>query len=240
MATVEPKAVHGMLVVGEESPYLSHLPMFMFPHDVQALLEVTFDNATHDAHQIYLEDRRTTGTDVYTLSPERFRLSDLAGAGGQPGLTSFTGTLFRGHFERDGTEIVDPVTVTVRRLVHFRRFDHHAERPPTLTYVAFGKGSELFLAHVINLAPDFDQAIAVRQFRIVSGVPLTDQLLATGPRLEIVGRDDLAGDRLREGEQVAARFLDSGSNGVDLRFTMGREFYVEEGELAAVHSVHAH
>ncbi|MFF5846406.1 hypothetical protein ACIP25_07210 [Streptomyces massasporeus] len=240
MATVEPKAVHGMLVLGEEIPYLSHLPMFMSPHDVQALLEVTFDNETHDAHQVYAEDRRTTGTDVYTLSPERFRLSDLAGVGGQPGLTSFTGTLFRGHFERGGTEIVDPVTVTVRRLVHFRRFDHHAERPAALTYVAFGKGRELFLAHLINLPPDFDQAISVRQFRTVSGGPLTDELLATGPQLKIVGREDRAGDRLREGEQVAASFLGGGSGGVDLRLSMGREFYEEEGELAAGHAVHAH
>ena len=48
------------------------------------------------------------------------------------------------------------------------------------------------------------------------------------------------GIALREGEQVAASILGGGSGGVDLRLSMGREFYEEEGELAAGHAVHAH
>jgi len=44
----DPPATHNMLIVGEETVYLSHLPMFqekgepVMPHRYQAILEVTF------------------------------------------------------------------------------------------------------------------------------------------------------------------------------------------------------
>jgi hypothetical protein len=221
-----------MLVVGEETVYLSHLPMFMPPHHFQVLLEVILKSEAGDARQIYADDRRRTETDIYTLNPEAFRISDLVAASGRPKLTSFTGTLFRGHFERGGTELLDPVTVEVQNVVHFRQFDHHASRPAALTYLAFGKGSELFLSHLITAPPDFDHLIAVEQVRSVSGAALTDDILRKGPRLAIAGRVDRPEDRLQESDQVAASFLDDGSDGVALRFVMGREFYVEEEELA--------
>jgi hypothetical protein len=34
--------IHGMLIVGEEAIYVSHLPMWMRPHNFQVILEVTF------------------------------------------------------------------------------------------------------------------------------------------------------------------------------------------------------
>ncbi|MEU6867514.1 hypothetical protein ABZ924_30465 [Streptomyces sp. NPDC046876] len=234
---VEPKAGHGMAVMGEETVYLSHLPMFAMPvHAFQVLLEVTLDNEAGNAHKVYVEDRRQTGTDLYTLDPEPFRISDLVTPAGQPALTSFDGTLYRGHFERGGTAIVDPVRVDVRRVVHFRHLDEQDPRPPVLTYLAFGKGGELFLAHRIVTPPDFDQHLQVGNVRSVSGVSLTDELLAKGPRLAILGRDDTPADRLAESQQVAAKLLDGGAgapDAVDLRFTAKREFYFEEGELAS-------
>ncbi|MEW2051686.1 hypothetical protein [Streptomyces sp. NPDC005476] len=233
MTAAEPMATHGMLVVGEEVAYLSHLAMFMSPHDFQVLLAVTFTSDTGDAQKTYRDDRRVTGTDIYTLRPERFRLSDLMGAGGQSVRRSFTGTLFRGHFERGGTEIIDPVTVEVKNIIHFRQFEHHASRPADLTYIMFGSSRELYLAHFITTPPDFDQIISVKQVRSVSGAPLTDEVLRKGPGVAIPGTADAPGNRLQEGRQVAAAWLDDSSPGVDLRFVMGHEFYLETGDLAA-------
>jgi len=34
-------AIHGMLLVGEDTPYLSHLPKFASPHYYQAIFEVS-------------------------------------------------------------------------------------------------------------------------------------------------------------------------------------------------------
>ncbi|MER6408063.1 hypothetical protein ABT269_32160 [Streptomyces viridosporus] len=239
MPDLEPKATHGMVVVGEETVYLSHMPMFMAPHAFQYLLEVTLQSAAGDARQLYVDDRRTTGTAVYTLAPEPFRISDLIAPEGQrPKLTSFTGTLFRGHFERGGVEILDQVTVAVQDIVHFHPFHHHASRPAALNYLAFGKGKELFLAHRITKAPDFDHHIAVRPVPGATGTVLTDDLLREGPRLEITGRADRPEDRLRESDQVTVRFLEGGPADVDLQLTVGREIYEEEGDLAT--EIHTH
>ena len=44
------------------------------------------------------------------------------------------------------------VNVTVTRVVHFRKFDPAATKPAQLEYLLFGKGTELFLAHLDHLA----------------------------------------------------------------------------------------
>jgi hypothetical protein len=50
---------HGMLLVGEKTIYLSHLPMFTDPtHSFQVILEVTLARDGEDPHAAYLSDRR--------------------------------------------------------------------------------------------------------------------------------------------------------------------------------------
>ena len=62
--------LHGMLIVGEETIYVSHLPMWMQPHNFQVILEVTF--AGPDQPQArYVADRKATGTRLYTLNPRQ-------------------------------------------------------------------------------------------------------------------------------------------------------------------------
>ena len=72
-------ATHNMLMIGEETVYLSHLPMFQepgeppMPHRYQAILEVTFPS-----QESYAKDRRAhRSTSIYTLNPEEFVLPDL-------------------------------------------------------------------------------------------------------------------------------------------------------------------
>ena len=76
-APTDRPGVHGMLMVGEETIYLSHLPMFMSPHNYQAILEVTLTSKGSDPQAIYANDRRTTGEKIYTFMPERFVLTEL-------------------------------------------------------------------------------------------------------------------------------------------------------------------
>src|SRR5215216_3684343 len=92
--------VHGMLVLGGQrtdaafrSPvYVSHLPMFMAPHDFQVIVRVTGDAALR-----YGDFVAHFGTSViYTFEPEPFSIDELDPSGGGPARTSFGGTLFRG------------------------------------------------------------------------------------------------------------------------------------------------
>ena len=148
-------AVHGMLLVGEETPFLlSHLPISGAPHDFQVILEVRFAKTGSNPQADYFADRKRTGTKVYTIEPTRFVLPQLAAA--EP-LRSFKASLYRGHFERfpsqaakGAARIAQDVEVTVTNVVTFQRFAPGATKAAQLEYQVFGKGRERFLAHVIT------------------------------------------------------------------------------------------
>jgi hypothetical protein len=227
-----PIDVHGMLVVGVETVYLSHLPMFNHPnHDIQAILEVTFTNEGDDPQTAYTDDRKETQTRVYTLEPKEFFLPDLVSTDpDHPPRRSFRGTIYRGHFEKDGHPITDAV-VNVLNVVHFRKFDPDAQGLSQLRYLLFGKGSELFLAHRITKPPDFDQVLPVQ----VTGHEFTEEELRRGVPVAVPGRANSLSERLRQGDQVAAEAqLTGGENPetVEIRVEAGTEFYFEEGELS--------
>src|SRR4030095_4450266 len=90
---------HGMLVFGENVLYMSHLPMFMRPHNFQVLLEVDFDE---DVRRLLVDDREATGGGMYTWDPREFTIAELRPAGHGPASEPWVGNLVRGHFERGG------------------------------------------------------------------------------------------------------------------------------------------
>jgi hypothetical protein len=238
----EPKATHNMLVIGERAVYLSHLPMFqdpkdlkkdpaeIMPHRFQAIFEVTFDQ-----QEKYVKDRHAAGAPkFYTLGPkEKFVLSDLTKAGpdAQPS-RSFTAEAFRGHLEKQLPDskgaILDDLKVRVTRVVHFREFDPKATRPAHLEYLLFGKGGELFLAHLIVAPPDFDQLLAVK----ITGREFTDEELAKGVVVAFAGTANTPAGRL-QAKQKASGELTSGStpSAAKLQIEVSGELFFEEGEL---------
>ncbi len=239
----DPPDTHNMLVVGQQTVFLSHLPMFegvtadkaafTSPHRFQVILEATFTRAGRDVSTLYAEDRRAhPRTRVYTLNPAPFVLSHLLASGPPPApLRAFTGTVFRGHLERGGVPIpgLEGVTVVVTRVVHARQFAPRTP-PPRLEYLLFGRGAERFLAHHVVAPPDFDQVLAVR----VEDGSLTDEALGRGVRVGIPGRANRPVRRLKEGERVTAVLLGPGATSAgraSVRLSAGTELYFEEGEL---------
>jgi hypothetical protein len=71
-------ATHGMLMVGSQQIYLSHLPMFHGPHDYQVIVEADLGQA---GNGVYLEDRKSHPSEkIYTLWPqEAFVLPAMIG-----------------------------------------------------------------------------------------------------------------------------------------------------------------
>src|SRR6266508_1448409 len=98
---------HNMLVVGQTEIFLSHLPMFMAPHNVQLILEATFTKTHKGLDEIYFKDRQShRETKIYTLEPEVLKVESLFASGsGKPSHRAFAGTVFRGHLERGGRPI---------------------------------------------------------------------------------------------------------------------------------------
>ncbi len=230
---VDHPATHNMLVVGEEAIYLSHLPMFQeegkrpMPHRYQGVLEVTFAK-----QEGYVKDRREhRATKIYTLTPEKFVLPDLVSSNPQhEPLGSFKAkSILRGHLERDdNVPILQDVEVSVKRVIHFREFDPKVKKSLQLKYLLFGKGQELFLAHLITTPPDFDQTLAVK----VTDHEFTNEELAKGIQVVFPGTTNAAASRLREKQRVAGEMkVDNAPAPKKIQVEVDREFYFEEGEL---------
>jgi hypothetical protein len=220
----ETPGFHGMLIVGQKTPYVSHLPMFMPQHRYQGIWEVSFGDkgdATYRAERA----RPENAGEIFTLAPkDRFLLPDLTTT-----RNSFKADVFRGHFERPPGRklILQDVTVTLKQQVHWHPFRTSHKRPEPLTYVLFGQGDELFLAHWISVAPNYDQLVSV-----TLSAPLAE--ISRGTQLILPKRGD--GEALKAGESVSGTMIvDQGPDQpvllrpVDLK--VASVIYLEKGEL---------
>jgi hypothetical protein len=224
-----------MLIVGQQTVFLSHLPMFKGPtsdnpHRYQVILEATFTNSGSDPQSIYANDRRNNPrTKIYTLSPEDFVLPDLVSSGANPPLNRLKARVFRGHLEREGKKLLaSDVDVSVKKVVHFREFAPNTTPLDRLEYILFGKGKELFLAHFITKPPDFDQVLSIS----VADRSFTEEELGKGLRV-IFSRPNSIAQRLKEGHEAAGEIqgLDGAHGPLKVNVKADVEFYFEEGEL---------
>jgi hypothetical protein len=225
-------AGHGMAMLGRKTVFLSHLPMFDSPHDYQVILEAQLTRAGADPQQVYFDDRQKHPDEpLYTLDPDPFVLTRiLLAQGSGPKETSFVGSVFCRHFERFQThprKIASGVTVTVKNVVHGRRFIPDAPQPKNLEYILFGRGDELFLAHLITAPPDFDQLIGVT---LDQNLPAHE--LLEGHRLIIPSRSNTVEDKISSAGGTVQGTLQLGESSLAVNITPGVEFYFEENELA--------
>jgi len=258
-AAVHKAAVHNMLILGTKTPFLYHLPMFSFPgfdspHRYQVILEAGFSQQGKDLGDVFAAERTKHGASkIYTFSPEKFVLQDLAPQTRKEPLRQLSGTIFRGHLEKGGESIFKDVTARVR-VVYFKEFILKATastakaRPApigNLQYILFGAGSELFLAHLITKPPDFDQILPVtipgQTFFLPSAEP-SNEKLRSGVVISFPQISNTISRRLRPGLRVGSMSEKDQPIGRRLRATAvedpgilelqaGKEIYLEEGEL---------
>jgi hypothetical protein len=227
-------SVHGMAIVGEQTVFLSHLPLFGSPHDYQVILEATFARPGSDPQSDYFNDRKRSREKTYTLEPASFVLPRLAAA--QP-LRSFKANVYRGRFEElarksqralDAGRIARDVDVNVTRVVHFRKFDPKAAKPAQLEYLLFGKGDELFLAHLIIDPPDFDQILSVK----APNHKFTDAELGQGISVVFPDKTNAPSRRITGAAPVTGQIKGAaGAAPQAVQLQPGTELYFEKGEL---------
>jgi hypothetical protein len=224
---------HNQMMVGEQTIYLSHLPMFMFDpasheHNFQVILEVRL-GGPGNPQATYADDRRNhPEVRMYTMSPEPFEMVELDPQ--DPRRAALTGDIFRGHLERGGQPIIRATTAEVVRIVYFHEFDPDARPLDALEYLLFGEVPDLFLAHLITRPPDFDQILGV----MIDGAALAADDLKQGVRVRIPGRANTAHTRIKTGERVSAEAELPGAQvgqSLALELEAVTEFYFEEGEL---------
>lgn len=234
-------ATHGQLIFGTEHIYLSHLPMFMYdvnshPHNYQVIIEVDLTDDGTDPKGKYVADRKAhPDIRIYTLSPEKFAMSDLISNDTDQPIRSFKGDIYRGHFEREGTKIIPNVTFNVKNIIYSDKFNPKAENLENLEYLLFGHGKEIFIVHIITKPPDFDQVLAVDRVLAVEAVNpvLSDEELSDkGIRVFFPGKENDLAMRLREGETVQGERFRRDISEAKLEINIGKEIYFEENELS--------
>ncbi|MBF6210526.1 hypothetical protein IU433_01830 [Nocardia puris] len=216
--------------------YLSHLPSFEPPSDVQAIVSVDLDERGRGALGA---DLRVGYLGNHTFVGDGFVPADLDPASERP-VTELRGTLFRGDPRRGCPMIATGVLATVRSVVFAARLEPFglAGRP---THLCFGRPGHWYLAHRIGRRPSFDQIAAVR--RVPGGVtdllgePRSDEVFAGGFAVAqpvILGQREFHGQRLRTGEVVVAAFRADadGQRGLLAEFEVERQIHLEVGDLS--------
>jgi hypothetical protein len=220
---------HNMFAFGRQTVYLSHLPMFMAPHNTQLILEVAVEDGDHSLLEAWSRERESHPDQrVYTVMPETFALSTLY-TPDPPARSLFRARFFRGHLEHGGVVIpeLSNVKVRVTHVVYAKRFDQES-KPDELTYLLFGRGEEAFLAHVISRPPDFDQILSVE----LGDTPLDEDATKAGIEVVVPGRANTAEERLRDGRAATAHGqVAGGHQPLPLEIADVHELYFEEGEL---------
>jgi hypothetical protein len=212
---------HNMFAFGRSTLFLSHFPSFMAPHDTQLVFEATLEDANGSSLQeVWLRERQShPDQGGYVMKPEAFALSTLY-TPDLPARGSFTARFFRSG-EEAVPELSD-VTVRVTDVVYAKKLDQPATLDD-LSYKLFGRGDELFLAHVLSRPPDFDQIVSVR---LVGLHPDEDELKR---RIDVVfpGRANTLQQRIRMGPVAAARGHVTGAHQfLDLRIANVRELRI--------------
>jgi hypothetical protein len=146
----ERPAVHGMILMGNEIVYASHLPMFHSPHDYQIIFRLKFEQ---EDQRLYQSDKKIhPEVAVKTLEPERFILPPMTA---NP--KKFKASIYRGHFKRGGIKIIEDIEVEIVERLNYKQFEVAEQRPVNKQYLLFGHANEMFMAHLISMAPDFDE-----------------------------------------------------------------------------------
>lgn len=147
----DPKAVHGMVVFGDETTYVSHLPMFHNPHDYQFVAEVQMNSAPRSYTMDYYQDAKEEGETLFTIAPMAFDLSKMVSGE----ITMMVATLYAGHFEKGGKPL-GPVEIKIKQQIISEKLENLPAQTQFKDYVVFGKEGEYFAVHHIQEKPSFD------------------------------------------------------------------------------------
>jgi hypothetical protein len=169
--------------------YLSHIPMFHSPHDMQAIFSVHFENTTQPVPAM-------TGT--WTFLPGPCSLDDLV----LGNVNRLHGTLYQGDFEQGGQAVLDADAV-FDQVITAVPLNNTTAPLTVLTYQLFGVPGALYLYHPITQPPGFDQILAVA----VLGPSLVQATPGSGLTLTLAPPDEVT-QRLVPGSQYTAQLPD--------------------------------
>jgi len=146
--------LHGMAIFYHHGQwYGSHLPLANSIHSHQLIFSFEFENL--DEFQIKQLKELALATKLVTIAPEVFDLMKFM----DNKLTTFSGKLYQGHFERAGLVIAESVKIKVNRILLNKALDQSNNGDYYLVQTTTKHG---LLVHKIGASPSFDQILGFR------------------------------------------------------------------------------
>ncbi len=215
--------IHRFLILGKEKLFFYHLALYnpQSGHNYQAVFSFSIKDSG-ELKKMYLDDRAQHEDErvFYSLRcPHHFELPELK-----------DGKQFKVHLERvvvkpDGSRDFQQMT-TAETTVDCKKEDVLSFReldgmpyPEYLTYLVFGAGDEIHLAHQLAERPNWDEALTIHPMGAIDAA-----MLKKVPTLVIDSIKDARGklveSPLKKGQQYQGKLNGSGTT-VD--FTVGRQ-----------------
>lgn len=184
---------HGMILFGTEKIFVSHLPTYGAPHNIQVVAEVAIESGVPESAQAFSD----TG---YSIRPGgAFSLFDFA----HGSLSSFTGTIFRGNFESGGRPLYANVKFKVVNVTYHEGLSPQTPVAPSLDYIAVGTPTDAYLVHVLDAPSTFDQIVGVAGD---TDLGLSAEALAAGTKVTVVDGVNAVRERPRAGADVVVTY----------------------------------
>jgi hypothetical protein len=151
-------AVHGMVIFGTDTLFVSHIPMYMSPHDYQAIMQVKLTHASSDALAVYQKALGASGKQtLFTVRPKPFILPNLLNGK----IKSFTADLYKGNFEQGGKIVLSNVTVTVEENLYTTQLSKSTPAAGALNYIPVETSDSSYLVHQISAPNNFDHIVQI-------------------------------------------------------------------------------
>jgi hypothetical protein len=171
--------VHGMVLFGTpDDAYLSHIPMFHAPHDVQLVLRGKLTGT----------ELTTYSDGLYTFVPSDSMSLDELRLGKNRHLR---GTIHRGNFEQGGQALPGEPRFEATAVVHQHELDRAAASPGA--YLVFG---DVWAVRLIGGEPGVDQVLrlgaplAAGTYRLAAeGLPRSGTLALAGGVTAVIERE---------------------------------------------------
>lgn len=150
---------HGMFMVGSQTLFMVHMPMFTTEkHMYQIVLQASLPADVMAKYQALRAANPSKPYNLINVDDDTFTLPQLKAGE----VTSFKATIFDGYSNdgggTPGPVLFDNVPVTVEAVVIYRPFNLGIDRPKQLVYTLFGRGTEAHLTHYIAQDPDLGKS----------------------------------------------------------------------------------
>ena len=150
--------IHGFLMLGTNSLYLSHLPMFNVPaHSYQTILEAEIDGS-HMKNYLKIK-KENPAKPIIISNLEPIRLEKLVNS------NSFVGQITFADVNGDpiGEPLISPeITVNIKKILLFKQLNKNSPTyPKNLEYYLFGTNSDWHLSHYLSKSPNFEQELDI-------------------------------------------------------------------------------